>query len=132
MAITAAGIKEEEVPRSGIPTLTPLGIVDSRSEIGGAHIDYSPVVPASGRELCEWYLTAKQRTMDSKFDFFFADFHIYLRYVIGIGLIIYTLQEEAPVHQLCRRLVRDGAARVYIIPHACELYGRSNEEVGLQ
>ncbi|GFF58275.1 hypothetical protein IFM61392_03219 [Aspergillus lentulus] len=70
-AITAASIKEEEVPRSGIPTLTPLGIVDSRSEIGGAHIDYSSVIPASGRELCEWYLTAKQRTMDSKFDFFF-------------------------------------------------------------
>ncbi|KAF4153505.1 hypothetical protein CNMCM6936_003203 [Aspergillus lentulus] len=93
VAITAAGIKEEEVPRSGIPTLTPLGIVDSRSEIGGGHIDYS----------APW-------TQSSTF--FLADFHIYLRYVIGIGLIIYTLQEEAPVHQLCRRLVRDGAARV--------------------
>ncbi|GIJ92150.1 hypothetical protein Asppvi_011126 [Aspergillus pseudoviridinutans] len=112
-AITAAEINEEEIPHSGIPTLAPLGIVNSRSETGGGHIDYSPVIPASGRELYEWYLTAKQRTMDAKFDFF-ADFHVYPRYVIGIELIIYTLQEEARVHQLCRHLVQDGAQQGYI------------------
>lgn len=112
-AITAAEIKEEEIPHSGIPTLAPLGIVNSRSEIGGGHIDYSPIIPASGRELYDWYMTAKQRTIDAKFDFF-ADFHVYPRYVVGIELIIYTLQEEARVHQLCRHLLRDGAQQGYL------------------
>lgn len=112
-AITAAEIIEEEIPHSGIPTLAPLGIVDSRSEKGGAHIDFSPIIPPSGRELYEWYLTAKQRTIDAKFDFF-ADFHVYPRYVVGIELIIYTLGEESRVHELCRNLLHDGAEQGYM------------------
>lgn len=112
-AITAAEIKEEEIPHSGIPTLAPLGIVDSRSEKGGAHVDFSPIVPPSGRELYEWYLTAKQRTIDATFDFF-ADFHVYPRYVVGIELIIYTLREEARVLELCRNLLHDGAEQGYM------------------
>lgn len=111
--ITTAEIKEEEIPHSGIPTLSPLEIVNSRSEIGGGHLDYSPVIPPSGRELYEWYLTAKQRTIDAKFDFF-ADFHVYPRYVVGIELVIYTIKEEALIHELYRNLVRDGAKQGYI------------------
>ncbi|KAJ5654895.1 hypothetical protein N7490_001898 [Penicillium lividum] len=106
--ITTAQIKEEEIPHSGIPTLAPLGIINSRSEKGGGHIDYSPIIPPSGRELYAWYLTAKQRTIDAKFDFF-ADFHVYPRYVVGIELMIYTLGEEARIHELCRNLLHDGA-----------------------
>ncbi|KAH1594734.1 hypothetical protein KXX34_001854 [Aspergillus fumigatus] len=111
-AITTAEIKSEEIPHSGIPTLEPLNILKSRSEIGG-HIDYSPIIPPSGRELYEWYLTAKQRTIDAKFDFF-ADFHVYPRYVVGIELIIYTLREEARLHELYHNLVQDGAKHGYI------------------
>lgn len=112
-AITTAEIKEEQIPHSGIPTLGPLGIVDSRSEKGGAHVDFSPIIPPSGRELYEWYLTAKQRTIDAKFDFF-ADFHVYPRYVVGIELVIYTLREEARVLGLCRNLLHDGAEQGYM------------------
>ncbi|KAL4898598.1 hypothetical protein BDV59DRAFT_206904 [Aspergillus ambiguus] len=112
-AITAAEIKEEEIPHSGIPTLAPLGLVDSRSGKGGAHMDYSPVIPSSGRELYEWYLTAKQRTIDSKFDFF-ADFHVCPRYVVGIELVIYTLKEEARMLELYKNLVQDGAKQGYM------------------
>lgn len=111
--ITTAEIKEEEIPHSGIPTLAPLGILDSRSEKGGAHVDFSPIIPPSGRELYEWYLTAKQRTIDARFDFF-ADFHVYPRYVVGIELMIYTLGEEARAHELCRNLLRDGAEQGYM------------------
>lgn len=109
----ADDVKEEEIPHSGIPTLAPLGILNSRSELGGAHIDYSPIIPPSGRELYEWYLTAKQRTVDAKFDFF-ADFHVYPRYVVAIELVIYTLREEARIHELYQHLVRDGAEQGYI------------------
>jgi 4-cresol dehydrogenase (hydroxylating) len=112
-AITASEIKEEEVPHSGIPTLAPLGIIDSRSEKGGGHVDFSPIIPPSGRELYEWYLTAKQRTIDAKFDFF-ADFHVYPRYVVGIELVIYTLGEEERVHELCGNLLRDGRELGYM------------------
>ncbi|KAJ5538541.1 hypothetical protein N7494_008020 [Penicillium frequentans] len=111
--ITATEIIEEEIPHSGIPTLAPLGIIDSRSEKGGAHVDFSPIIPPSGRELYEWYLTAKQRTIDAKFDFF-ADFHVYPRYVVGIELIIYTLREEARVFELCRNLLHDGAEQGFM------------------
>lgn len=111
--IKAAEIKEEEIPHSGIPTLAPLAIVDSRGEVGGAHMDYSPVIPPSGRELYEWYLTAKQRLIDAKFDLF-ADFHVYPRYVVGIALVIYTLKEEARMHELYRNLMQDGFDQGYM------------------
>jgi 4-cresol dehydrogenase (hydroxylating) len=112
-AVTAAEIKEEQIPHSGIPTLAPLGIIDSRSEPGGAHIDYSPIIPPSGRELYDWYLTAKQRLIDAKFDFF-ADFHVYPRYVVGIVLVIYNLKEESRMHKLYSDLVQDGYKQGYI------------------
>ncbi len=111
--ITADEIKEEEIPHSGIPTLAPLGIVDSRQERGGGHICFSPVIPPSGRELYDWYLTAKQRTIDAKFDFF-ADFHVYPRYVVAIELVIYTLGEEASVHALYSNLLHDASEQGYM------------------
>ncbi|KAL3436872.1 hypothetical protein BDV09DRAFT_183828 [Aspergillus tetrazonus] len=97
-AITAAEIGSEEIPH--MP--------------GGGHIDYSPILPPSGRELYNWYLTAKQRTIDANFDFF-ADFHVYPRYVVAIELVIYTLAEEPRVHELYRTLARDGAEQGYIV-----------------
>ncbi|SPO07007.1 related to 4-cresol dehydrogenase flavoprotein subunit [Cephalotrichum gorgonifer] len=112
-AITAAEIKEEEIPHSGIPTLGPLGIVDSRGESGGGHISFSPIIPPSGRELYAWYLTAKQRTIDANFDFF-ADFHVYPRYVVGIELVIYTLEEEERAHALYGDLLHDASEQGFM------------------
>ncbi|KAE8323154.1 hypothetical protein BDV39DRAFT_196138 [Aspergillus sergii] len=94
-AISTAEIKAEEIPHSGIPTLEPLKVLNSRSEDGGGHIDYSPIIPPSGRELYEWYLTAKQRRLTQK-------------------LIIYTLREEARVQELYSRLAQDGARQGYM------------------
>lgn len=112
-AVTTADIGREEIPHSGVPTLEPLGIVDSRQEKGGGHICFSPVIPPSGRELYDWYLTAKQRTVDAKFDFF-ADFHVFPRYVIGIELVIYTLGEERLVKDLYSKLLHDGSEQGYM------------------
>ncbi|KAL4751357.1 hypothetical protein BDW72DRAFT_212813 [Aspergillus terricola var. indicus] len=95
--INAAEIGSEEIPHSGISTLSPLDLINSRAEPDGGHIDYSPILPPSGRELYHWYLTAKRRTVDANFDFF-ADFHVYPRYVVAIELT----------------LARDGAEQGYI------------------
>lgn len=111
--ITAQEIGEEEIPHSGIPTLAPLGIVDTRQRQGGGHICFSPVIPPSGRELYDWYLTAKQRTIDAKFDFF-ADFHVFQRYVVAIELVIYTLEEEKEIHDLYCKLLHDGSDQGYM------------------
>lgn len=112
-AITAAEIKEEEIPHSGIPTVAPLGLMSSRREKDGGHTSFSPIIPPSGRELYRWYLTAKQRTIDAKFDFF-ADFHVYPRYVVGIELNIYTLGEEEAAHALYRTLLQDASDQGYL------------------
>lgn len=109
--ITAAMIKSEEIPQSGIPTLAPLELLNSRQNPGG-HIDYSPLFPPSGRELYKWYLKAKQRTIDAKFDFF-ADFHVFPRHVIGIELIIYTAEEAKRVDQLMRHVLHEAAEMGY-------------------
>jgi len=111
--LTAAEIGEEEIPHSGIPTLAPLGLVDTRGTKGGAHIDYSPIIPPSGRELYDWYLTAKQRTIDARFDLF-ADFHVYPRYVVGIELVIYSIDEEERALALYKHLMEDGAKQGYM------------------
>lgn len=113
-AISAAeDIKTEVVPHSGIPTVEPLGIVDSRGERGGGHICFSPVIPPSGRELYDWYLGAKKRTADAKFDFF-ADFHVYPRYVIAIDLVIYTMGEEQRLHELYKQLLYDAGEQRFM------------------
>jgi FAD/FMN-containing dehydrogenase len=109
--LTTALIKEEEIPHSGIPTLAPLAILDSRQR-PGSHIDYSPLFPPSGRELYEWYLKAKQQTIDAKFDFF-ADFHVFPRHVIGIELVIYTADEAQEVDQLMRHVLHGAAEMGY-------------------
>ncbi|KAE8382395.1 hypothetical protein BDV26DRAFT_288676 [Aspergillus bertholletiae] len=111
--ITAAEIKEEEIPHSGIPTLAPLAILDSRGQKGGCHLDFSPVIPPSGRELYEWYLAAKQLTINANFDFF-ADFHVYPRYVVGIELVIFTPEEEGRMNSLFKDLLQDGIQRAYL------------------
>ena len=87
--------------------------MDSRGEKGGGHTSFSPIIPPSGRELYRWYLTAKQRTIDAKFDFF-ADFHVYPRYVVGIELNIYTLREEEAAHALYRKLLQDASEQGYL------------------
>lgn len=151
--IKASEIKQEEIPHSGIPTLAPLVILNSRSSSssdgsestetsvrgggggGGGHIDYSPILPPTGEEFYAWYLKAKQRTIAANFDFF-ADFHVYPRYVNGIELILYTPGEEERVHELYRTLVEDGVDMGYIpyrthVSHMGELAGRLDFNEGV-
>ncbi|RJE23136.1 hypothetical protein PHISCL_04537 [Aspergillus sclerotialis] len=110
--LRASDMKHDIIPLSGVPTLSPLSIINTRQEPGG-HIDVSPVIPPSGAELFDWYLVAKQRIQDANFDYF-VDFYIFPRHVIAIQLVIYALSEEERVRELCDRLLRDAAERGYM------------------
>ncbi|KAJ5701612.1 FAD-linked oxidase-like protein, partial [Penicillium malachiteum] len=109
--ITVQEVGEEEIPNSGIPTLAPLAILDSRQK-GSGHICFPPIIPPSGREMYSWYLTAKKRTYEAGFDFF-ADFHVYPQYAIGIDLVIYTASETLAIDRLYRQLLTDAAEQGY-------------------
>ncbi|KAF5612352.1 Vanillyl-alcohol oxidase [Fusarium sp. NRRL 25303] len=104
-------IGDEEIPHAGVPTVAPLQMMDSRAR-GSGHICFSPIFPTSGSELYTWYLTAKQKTIEANFDFF-ADFHVFPRYIIGIELVVFEDSEKDAVNALFRDLLDDSAARGY-------------------
>lgn len=110
--VKAADIKEEEIPHAGIPTLAPLGLIGTRGGKGG-HTCFSPIIPPSGSDMYPWYLAAKEMTLAAGFDFF-ADFHVFPRYVNAIELVIYTLPEEEAVMGLYERLLVDATERGYM------------------
>jgi hypothetical protein len=103
--LTTTDVGPEEIPHSGIPTLDPLRLLEYRGP-GGGHTCFSPILPPSRRELYAWYLTAKRRTMDAGFDFF-ADFHVYARYVIAIELVVFAPAEGKRCGDLYRHLLED-------------------------
>jgi 4-cresol dehydrogenase (hydroxylating) flavoprotein subunit len=110
-ALTARDIGPEEIPHAGMPTLAPLMMMSSRGD-GCGHISFSPLIPPSGRDVYAWYLGAKAMTTTARFDFF-ADFHIYPRYVVAIELVVFADAERDRVHDLFRKLLVDGEARGY-------------------
>jgi hypothetical protein len=109
--LTTSDVGPEEIPHSGIPTLDPLQLLGYRGP-GGGHTCFSPILPPSGRELYAWYLTAKQRTIDAGFDFF-ADFHVYARYVIAIELVVFAPAEAKRCDELYRHLLEDAVQQGY-------------------
>ena len=110
--LRASDVKHDILPLSGVPTLSPLSVINTRQEPGG-HMDVSPALPPSGAQLFEWYLVAKQRIKNANFDYF-VDFYIFPRHIIAIQLVIYALSEEERMHELCDRLLRDAAERGYM------------------
>lgn len=104
-------IGNEEIPHNGIPTLAPMELMNYRGPSSG-HTCFSPIIPPSGRELYNWYLSAKQRTIDANFDFF-ADFHVFARHIIAIELVVYSFEESHRIDQLYRTLLDDAAKQGY-------------------
>ncbi|KAJ9145116.1 Vanillyl alcohol oxidase [Pleurostoma richardsiae] len=103
--LRASELAPESIPHTGIPTLEPLHMMDYRKP-GSGHVSFSPLIPPSGREIYEWYLTAKKRTADASFDFF-ADFHVYPHHVIAIDLLVFAQEEAGRVDDLYRVLLED-------------------------
>lgn len=96
------GAEPEILPQTGRPTLHSLNMLHFREQNAG-HVAFAPVVPPSGREMYEWYLQAKQLTMDAGFDFV-ADFHLFARYTIPIDLVMYKSSEQSQMRTLLKAL----------------------------
>jgi hypothetical protein len=109
--VVAADLPDEDIPHAGIPHLKNLALMDYRGK-GGGHICFSPILPPSGRELYDWYLTSKQRTIDARFDFF-ADFHIFPRYVIAIEFVVFAEDEARRCDDLYQVLAKDAINQGY-------------------
>jgi hypothetical protein len=105
--VSTVDVGPDDIPHCSLPTLNPLKLLSYRGVEGG-HTCFSPVFPPSGQELYSWYLGAKKETIDAQLDFF-ADFHVYGRYVIGIALVVFTPGEAARCDRLYRSLLDDTA-----------------------
>ena len=96
------GDAPEILPQTGRPTLHSLNCLNFREQNAG-HVAFAPVIPPSGREMYEWYLKAKQLTMDAGFDFV-ADFHLFARYTIPIDLVMFKRSEQRQMRDLLKDL----------------------------
>lgn len=110
-SVQTADLPVEDIPHSGIPHLNNLALMDYRGK-GSGHTCFSPIIPPSGQELYEWWLGAKKRTADAGFDFF-ADFHIFPRYVIAIDLVVFSSDEAERCDTLYRLLAEDAVKMGY-------------------
>ena len=93
------GLLAEDVPgpdrggQTGFPSLLALESVKFRGE-NGAHIGFSPVLPASGAEVHAFYQLAKEISAKHGFDFY-PGFHCYPRHLVHINMIIFDADDAA-------------------------------------
>jgi 4-cresol dehydrogenase (hydroxylating) flavoprotein subunit len=109
--VQTADLPVEDISHSGIPRLYNLALIDYRGK-GSGHTCFSPIIPPSGQELYDWLLGAKKRTVDAGFDFF-ADFHVFPRYVVAIDLVVFSADEVARGDTLYRLLAEDAVEMGY-------------------
>jgi len=88
----------EKSGHQGIPSVRPLGAVNWRGG-RGAHIGFSPVMPASGKHAYDWFLKAKALMEQHGFDYYGA-FNVQERNITKVTLIYYDRDDEAMVARL--------------------------------
>lgn len=101
-------------PQVGVPTLVPLLSLTFRGEDCG-HIGFSPVLPARGKEVLDFYYIAKKRSAEHGFDFY-AGLHLYSRHLTHINMLIFDRHSEKQrvnVHKLFLALVKDAKKEGY-------------------
>ncbi|MGH3281236.1 MAG: FAD-binding oxidoreductase [Trebonia sp.] len=92
-----AGLLADEVAtpdrggQTGYPSLAALESVKFRGE-NGAHIGFSPVLPANGAEVLAFYRVAKEISARHGFDFY-PGFHCYPRHLMHINMIIFDADD---------------------------------------
>ncbi|GAA5210740.1 hypothetical protein GCM10023323_39570 [Streptomyces thinghirensis] len=90
----AAEIDEKDrTVQVGHPSLAAYDVVQFRGRNGG-HLDFSPIVPARGQDVYDFYLEAKALSAERGFDFF-VGFHNYPRRLAHINLIAFDRDDEA-------------------------------------
>ena len=100
--------------QTGFPSLAALESVKFRGE-NGAHIGFSPVLPANGPEVLAFYQEAKEISARHGFDFY-PGFHCYPRHLVHINMIIFDADDAAQragAAALFRDLVAAAHARGY-------------------
>jgi 4-cresol dehydrogenase (hydroxylating) flavoprotein subunit len=109
-AADEAGLLAEDVAPSdrggqtGYPSLVALESVKFRGD-NGAHIGFSPVLPASGAEVLAFYRVAKEISAKHGFDFY-PGFHCYPRHLVHINMIIFDA-DDAGQRSAAAALFRD-------------------------
>jgi len=115
-----AGLLAEDVPgpdrggHTGFPSLVALESVKFRGN-NGAHIGFSPVLPANGTEVLAFYQVAKEISAKHGFDFY-PGFHCYPRHLVHINMIIFDADDtgqRASAAALFRDLVAAARQRGY-------------------
>jgi 4-cresol dehydrogenase (hydroxylating) flavoprotein subunit len=99
---------------AGIPAMTAFRMLDWRGG-SGAHVDFSPVCPASGRDAMRQYAMAKARAAEFGFDYY-GGFTAGERYLHHIVAIIFDRNDPAQTDSagdLLRVLMSDARAAGY-------------------
>jgi len=101
----------------GVPSLWSLPMVKYRlpkQQAGvGAHADYSPIIPSSGKAILEWARTARKVCENEKFDLF-CDFFMHERHVIFVNMMVFdktNAEHRHAVDTIFRALYREGRQR---------------------
>jgi hypothetical protein len=103
----------------GVPSLWSLPMVKFRLPKNGsgigAHYDYSPIIPSSGKEVMAWVRTAKAITEAENFDLF-CDFFMHERHVIFVNMMTFdktNVEHRRAVQTIFRNLFEEGRKRGY-------------------
>ncbi|KAF2876664.1 4-cresol dehydrogenase [Massariosphaeria phaeospora] len=103
----------------GVPSLWSLPMVKFRlpKKGGGigAHYDYSPIIPSSGKTVLEWVKTAKKVCEAEGFDLF-CDFFMHERHVIFVNMMTFdktNIAHRQAVQIIFRNLFEEGRKRGY-------------------
>lgn len=118
-------LKAEDVPPEeggffvGIPSLFSLPMIKFRlPESGGdiaGHIDYSPIIPSSGRAVLEWVKLSQKICEDNGFDLF-CDFFMHERHIIFVNFMTFdkaNLNHRVSMKKIFSGLFREAKSRGY-------------------
>ncbi|EEA27460.1 hypothetical protein TMatcc_004251 [Talaromyces marneffei ATCC 18224] len=118
-------LKAEDVPPEeggffvGIPSLWSLPMVKYRLPLRGGgiggHIDYSPIIPSSGKAVLEWIKISQKICEDNGFDLF-CDFFMHERHIIFVNFTTFdktNLEHRSAIRKIFQGLFKDGKARGY-------------------
>lgn len=101
----------------GVPSLWSLPMVKFRlpKDGGGigAHYDYSPIIPSSGKTVLEWVKTAKKVCEAEGFDLF-CDFFMHERHVIFVNMMTFdktNAEHKRAVEAIFTNLFAEGRKR---------------------
>ncbi|KAH6995434.1 glycolate oxidase [Ilyonectria destructans] len=101
----------------GVPNMWALPMVQYRCKRGsdgiGAHTDFSPILPASGKDVLEWFLAAKNIHETEGVDIYCGG-HLHARHMIMINMMVIDktkLQQEQACTRVFGKLAKEAKRR---------------------